>query len=113
MWVCASTSRRRCTITGAWDVPIDNIFLSAGAGGAVGTILDAFIDAGDTVLVEEFCYSGTLGMLLSKRANVVHIATDGNGMDTDALEETVKDLVANGTQPKLIYTIGVYQNPMG
>ena len=95
------------------EVPIDNIFLSAGAGGAVGTILDAFIDAGDTVLVEEFCYSGTLGMLLSKSVNVVHVRTDGDGMDTDALEETVKDLVSRGTQPKLIYTIGVYQNPMG
>lgn len=95
------------------DVPVDNIFLSAGAGGAVGTILDAFIDAGDTVLVEEFCYSGTLGMLLGKRANVIHVPTDFNGMDTDALEETVKDLVAKGTHPKLIYTISVYQNPMG
>jgi 2-aminoadipate transaminase len=95
------------------DVPVDNIFLTAGAGGAVGTILDAFIDAGDTVLVEEFCYSGTLGMLLGKRANVVHIKSDANGMDTDALEEAVKDLVAKGTHPKLIYTISVYQNPMG
>ena len=33
------------------EVPIDNIFLSAGAGGAVGTILDTLIDAGDTVFV--------------------------------------------------------------
>ena len=34
-------------------------------------------------------------------------------MDTDALEATIKDLVARGTRPKLIYTISVYQNPMG
>ena len=34
-------------------------------------------------------------------------------MDTDALEEAVKDSVSKGAQPKLIYTIGVYQNPMG
>ena len=95
------------------EVPIDNIFLSAGAGGAVGTILDTIIDAGDTVFVEEFCYSGTLGMLLGKRANVVHVKSDANGMDTDALEEAVKDSVSKGVQPKLIYTIGVYQNPMG
>ncbi len=95
------------------DVSVDNIFLSSGAGGAVGVILDAFIDAGDTVLVEEFCYSGTLGMLLGKRANVVHVPTDANGMDTDALADTVARLVADGTRPKLIYTISVYQNPMG
>ena len=95
------------------DVPLDSIFLSSGAGGAVGVILDALVDAGDTVLIEEFCYSGTLGMLMGKRANVVHIPTDSDGMDTDALEATIKDLVANGTRPKLIYTISVYQNPMG
>ncbi len=95
------------------NVPVDNIFLSSGAGGAVGTILDAFIDAGDTVLVEEFCYSGTLGMLLGKQANVIHIPTDENGMDTDALEQTIKDLEAKGVTPKLIYTISVYQNPTG
>ena len=65
------------------------------------------------MLVEEFCYSGTLGMLLGKRANVIHVRTDANGMDTDALEETIKDLVSKGTHPKLIYTISVYQNPMG
>lgn len=95
------------------DVPVDNIFLSSGAGGAVGVMLDAFIDEGDTVLVEQFCYSGTLGMLLGKRANVIHLPTDENGMDTDALEQTIKDLAAKGVKPKLIYTISVYQNPMG
>ncbi len=95
------------------DVPVDSIFLSSGAGGAVGVMLDAFVDAGDTVFVEEFCYSGTLGMLLGKRANVVHVRTDEHGMDTDALEEAIRDLVATGVKPKLIYTISVYQNPMG
>ncbi len=95
------------------DVPVDNIFLSSGAGGAVGTILDALIDQGDTVLVEQFCYSGTLGMLLGKQANVIHIPTDEDGMDTEALEHTIKDLESKGIKPKLIYTISVYQNPMG
>ena len=95
------------------EVPVDNIFLTAGAGGAVGTVLDAFVDAGDTVLVEEFCYSGTLGMLLGKRANVVHVPTDADGMDTDALERIIGELASDGIKPKLIYSISVYQNPMG
>ena len=95
------------------DVPIESIFLSSGAGGAIGTIVDAFIDPGDTVLVEEFTYSGTLNMLLGHRANIVHIPTDEDGMDPDALEGTIKDLNSRGIQPKMIYTISVYQNPMG
>ena len=92
---------------------IDSIFLSSGAGGAIQVILDAFIDPGNIVLVEEFCYLGTLAMLLSRRANIIHIPTDDDGMIIDALESTVKDLAAQGKRPKMIYTISVYQNPMG
>lgn len=95
------------------DVPIERIFLSAGAAGAIDTVLDAFLDPGDTVLCEEFCYSGTLNMLMRRRANVVHVPTDGNGMDTAALEGIVKELAARGVRPKMIYTISIYQNPMG
>ena len=95
------------------DVPIESIFLSSGAGGAIGTIVDGFIDPDDTVLVEEFTYSGTLNMMLSHRANVIHVPTDEDGMDPDALEAAIKDLNAEGVQPKLIYTISVFQNPMG
>lgn len=95
------------------DVDIDSVFLSAGAGGALRAIVDAFIDPGDVVLVEEFTYLGTLTMLLERRAQVIHIPSDDQGMDPGALEETVKGLVAAGRRPKLILTISVYQNPMG
>ena len=95
------------------DTDVDSIFLSSGAGGAIQCILDAFIDPGDIVLVEEFTYLGTLRMLLERQAEVVHVSTDADGMDTDALERAVKDLVSNGKQPKMVYTIPVYQNPMG
>ena len=92
---------------------IDSIFLSSGAGGAIQVILDAFIDPGDIVLVEEFCYLGTLAMLLSRRANVIHVPTDEQGMDTDAVRSILVDLAWQGKRPKMIYTISVYQNPMG
>ena len=91
----------------------DSIFLSSGAGGAIQVMLDAFIDPGDIVLVEEFCYLGTLAMLLSRRANVIHVPTDEQGMDTDAVRSILVDLAWQGKRPKMIYTISVYQNPMG
>ena len=95
------------------DTDVDSIFLSSGAGGAIQCILDAFIDPGDVVLVEEFTYLGTLRMLLERQAEVVHVSTDENGMDTDALESALKDLLSSGKRPKMVYTIPVYQNPMG
>ena len=94
-------------------VDIDDIFLSDGAGGAIRKLVDAFIDPGDVVLAEEFTYSGTLNMLLSKRADVIHVKSDLEGMDMDALEAMIKKLAAEGRKPKFIYTISVYQNPTG
>ncbi len=95
------------------ETSIDSIFLSSGAGGAIEVILDAFIDPGDIVLVEEFTYLGTLSMLLARRAQVIHVPTDDQGMNTDALEGTLKELAAQGKHPKMIYTISVFQNPLG
>lgn len=92
---------------------IDSIFLSAGAGGAAQVIFDAFIDPGDIVLVDEFSYPGTLAMLLLRRANVIHIPVDDQGMNAKALDDTIKNLASQGKRPKMIYTISVYQNPMG
>ena len=95
------------------DVGPDDVFLSSGAGGAIQSVIDVLVEPGDPVLVEEFTYQGTLRMLLERGAKVVHVPTDDEGMDTEALEAAVKGLVSQGTPPKLIYTISVYQNPMG
>ena len=95
------------------EASVDQIFLSSGAGGAIQTLLDLFIDPGDVVLAEEFSYSGTLNMLVQRGAQVVHVPTDEQGMNTDALEKNISELVSQAVQPKMIYTISVYQNPMG
>lgn len=95
------------------EIKIESIFLSSGAGGAIQSILDVFIDPGDIVLVEEYSYLGTMRMLLSRGAEVIHIPTDESGMDTDILEKTISSFTKAGRHPKMIYTISVYQNPMG
>ncbi|MQG75847.1 MAG: PLP-dependent aminotransferase family protein [SAR202 cluster bacterium] len=95
------------------DVDIDSVLLTDGAGGFIRMYLDAFIDPGDVVFVEEFSYLGTLRLLLSKRAEVVHIPTDEQGMNTEELERAIKAVKAQGKTTKLIYAISVYQNPMG
>lgn len=91
----------------------DSIFLSSGAGGAVKCVLEAFIDPGDVVFVEEFSYLGTMRMLLQRGAKVIHIPCDDEGLLTEKLEEEIKQSVSEGIQPKAIYTISVYQNPTG
>lgn len=91
----------------------ERIFLTEGAGGAIQSILDLLLEPGDFVLAEEFVYHGTMGQLIERGVNVVHIPTDNLGMKTDSLEATLNELRDSGKAPKLIYTIPVYQNPTG
>ena len=95
------------------DVDVDNIFLSSGAGGTCQTIVDAFIDPGDVVIMDQFCYHGSLNMFLKKGAIPVHVDMDRDGMKIDRLRDVVVEQINNGRKPKLIYTIPVYHNPTG
>ena len=91
----------------------DNIFLSSGAGGACQTIVDAFIDPDDVVIMDEFCYHGSLNMFMKKGANPVHVDMDSDGMKIDRLRNVINEQITNGRKPKLIYTIPIYHNPTG
>ena len=95
------------------DVSPENIFLSSGAGGACQTIADAFIDPGDVVMMDEFCYHGSLNMFLRKGASPVHVSMDDEGIVPKKLEKEIRKKISEGIKPKLIYTISVYHNPTG
>jgi len=105
-------SERLASLRGI-KVDADSIFLTSGAGGAVSNLINIFIEPNDTVLVEEFSYSGTLGMLLAKQANIIHIDSDKDGMLPDSLEENLDNLKSKNITPKFMYLISVFQNPTG
>ncbi len=68
---------------------------------------------GDTVLVEEFSYPGTLSAYRSLKLDMVGIRLDEGGMRIDHMEEELARLEAEGRRPKFIYAISTYQNPTG
>lgn len=91
----------------------DDIFITDGAGGAIAVILEAFINPGDPVLVEEFTYLGSLRMMLERGAEPIHVPGDADGMRPDAAADILQSLAAAGRRAKFIWTIPVYQNPQG
>ena len=105
-------AERLSTLRGL-NTDADSIVLSGGAGGAIENLLDIFLNPGDTVLIEEFSYLGTLAMLLSRQANVVHIDCDEEGIIPESLEENLANLKKQNITPKFMYLISVYQNPTG
>jgi len=87
----------------------DELMLTSGAVEALELFGKAFLDAGDTVLVEAPTYLGAVMAFQSFEARVTGVPLDEHGLDVEALERTV----AGAQPPKLLYTIPDYQNPAG
>jgi 2-aminoadipate transaminase len=76
----------------------------------VGKLL---LDPGETILVEEFTYSGAMGIFRRLGARLVGMELDADGIVIDALAKQLAGLEADGKLPKFIYTIPTIQNPTG
>ncbi|NOX49840.1 MAG: PLP-dependent aminotransferase family protein, partial [Gammaproteobacteria bacterium] len=92
----------------------DHLIITNGSMQAVTLTAEALQeDKGDTVLVEEFSYPGTLGAYRSLNLEMIGIKLDEGGMRIDHMEEQLERLEQQGRRPKFIYAISTYQNPTG
>ncbi len=91
------------------DSELDNVLVTTGSEQALDLVGKAFVEPGDTVLVEQPTYLCTLDVFSSYGANFASVEMDEDGMKMDALEEALK---AN-PNTKLIYTVPNFQNPTG
>jgi 2-aminoadipate transaminase len=92
----------------------DHIMLTNGSMQAVTLVAEALQDApGDTCIVEEFSYPGTLAAYRSLKLEMVGIPLSEEGMQLDVLTRELERLAAEQRLPKFIYTITTYQNPTG
>ena len=91
------------------DSELDNILVTTGSEQALDLVGKAFINPGDTVIVEQPTYLCALDVFRSYGANFVGVEMDENGMKMDALEEALK---AN-PNAKIVYTVPNFQNPTG
>ncbi len=91
----------------------DNILVTSGSLQALDLVNGVFLAPGDTVVIEDACYGGTISRFQRLGVRYVGVPVDQDGMDTDALAATLDDLAAQGVKPKFIYTIPTVQNPTG
>ena len=70
------------------SVSPDEIMLTAGSSEAIGLLIQALTDPGDTVLTERYVYAGTLGQLQRFGADVVGVPIDDDGIIPEAMDET-------------------------
>ncbi|MDP6063226.1 MAG: PLP-dependent aminotransferase family protein [SAR202 cluster bacterium] len=93
------------------DFTPDEVLLTEGSGQAIHFVVEALVDPGDVVIVDDFVYGGTLWSLNRFSSDIRGVESDAEGMLPDALETTIDESLAAGKKPKMIYLIPTFQNP--
>jgi 2-aminoadipate transaminase len=91
----------------------DDILIVSGSLQALDLVNHSLLTRGDTVIIEQETYQGSLNRLTRLGVNAVGIPLDQDGMRMDALASALSDLKGRGITPKYIYTIPTVQNPTG
>ena len=92
---------------------VDEILITSGSLQALDLVNGVLLARGDTVLIEQESYQGSLTRLARLGVNAVGIPLDKHGMQIDAVVAALDDLKRRGIRAKYIYTIPTVQNPTG
>jgi 2-aminoadipate transaminase len=91
----------------------DEILITSGSLQALDLVNGLLLAKGDTVLIEQDSYQGSLNRLVRLGVKMVGIPLDGEGLRIDAVEAALEDLARRSIRAKYIYTIPTVQNPTG
>src|SRR5712675_1093611 len=91
----------------------DEILITSGSLQGIELVNGVLLSRGDTVLVEQVTYFGSLNRLARLGVNAIGVTLDHEGLRLDALSAALDDLKGRGIHPKYIYTIPTVQNPTG
>jgi 2-aminoadipate transaminase len=91
----------------------DEVLVTSGSLQALDLVNGVFCDPGDTVVVEQATYGGTISRLQRLGIEVVGVELDQDGIRPDHLAELLERLAARGKRPRYLYTIPTVQNPTG
>lgn len=87
----------------------DTTIIVSGGQQGIELACKVFCNEGDAVICENPTFIGALNAFRSNGAETVGVPLLDDGIDTDALEETIK----NTPNAKLLYVIPNFQNPAG
>jgi 2-aminoadipate transaminase len=92
---------------------LDEIMTTGGISLGLDQLLTALIVPGDTVLVESPTYHLAVRILRDHKLNLVPVASDQEGLNVDALQQTLAQLKAVGTRARALYLVPTFNNPTG
>src|SRR5258708_15441961 len=91
----------------------DEILITSGSLQGIELVNGVLLSRGDTVLVEQVTYFGSLSRLARLGVNAIGVPLDHEGLRLHSLSAALDELKGTGVRPKYIYTIPTVQNPTG
>lgn len=86
----------------------DEILIVSGGQQGLDLACRAFLDKGDTILVEAPTYLAFLQIAAAYEVNIIGVNSVADGIDLDDLEDKIKK-----HSPKLVYLVPTFSNPTG
>lgn len=87
----------------------DDVLIIQGGQQGLDLAAKLTVDAGDVIVTENPTFLGALIAFAPTEPRFAAVRTDGDGMDTDHLEQVLADC----RNAKMIYTVPDFQNPSG
>jgi DNA-binding transcriptional MocR family regulator len=87
--------------------------ITGGASQALDMLCLLLTQPGDIALVPSPTYHLALRVLRDHRLELLSVPSDNEGLQVDALEETLKSLQGRQKQPRLLYLVSTFNNPTG
>ncbi|MCW2772302.1 MAG: hypothetical protein JWN91_628, partial [Nocardioides sp.] len=85
-----------------------NILLTSGSQQALHLISECYLNAGDSVLVEDPTYRGALDAFRSAGARLHGVPCEDDGFSTEAMDDSLRL-----HKPRLVYVLSAVNNPTG
>jgi len=92
---------------------LEDVVITNGAMQGLQLSAQGLARPGDSVVLEEFEYGGTIRVFKQFGLRLVGVPLDDRGMRMDALAEVLERQQQLGQKPAFIYTTASYQNPTG
>ena len=91
----------------------DRLLVTTGSQQGLDLVARVMLDPGDVVLVELPTYTGAITAFRNVQARMVGVRQDADGVDLDALDETLTRVQAEGGRVRMLYVVPNFQNPTG
>jgi 2-aminoadipate transaminase len=99
----------------ALGLSVEDVVITSGSQQLLYMVGELLLDPGDIVITEAPSYFVYHASLAGRGVEILPVPMDAEGLDTDVLEDLLRQLDRDGRldRLKMIYTVDYYQNPTG